>query len=460
MKHIIKWLLCFIALLSSILANAQQREYYVKAIQAYQQAMNNTKCESRKIYFQKKIYYLNSILKALGDNSNLPTGPDPGDNVPACPEDAGGSSGTGNGNGSPSGTSGSLGNNDMSYLDPLMKALYGNNINYNDWANNTKMIQLLNSLLQQIYQQNGGKLPNMDDLVKQLSNIDLTKLSGLNSSQSKVGNNVNSGIKYIIRYKDGSYGIPQDGDVITNPKPNIDYAKRQQEEDAATNIAMQGWINSYQEGLKQTMLMNSLSKQLQNNQTTSSQNRLTLQQKKAITNTNTQQTNRKSNLQNSTTANSQATSIIPASTDAIETMLQQALAKNNNPSITTITGDNTATYYMYLSACIIVPADDYYPSGARASKSLTFMSVPISYTEDFGDIKQKLTDEFKTKIQQQLPDRPKDSYILDYNLYDGPSESNIIKTLQKCNTQIQKHKQQINDGWHGNNKRFSIIQLQ
>jgi hypothetical protein len=125
---------------------------------------------------------------------------------------------------------------------------------------------------------------------KTIVNKSITVLQG-NNNQSGTGNNGNIS---TIPYKNGGYGIPQDGDVInnpkpqaysntnstnippqltpkngkttygisqegdviTNPKPQINYSQKQKEEDKATAERMKAWQNSYQQNQDQLNAIN------------------------------------------------------------------------------------------------------------------------------------------------------------------------------------------------------------
>lgn len=55
-----------------------------------------------------------------------------------------------------------------------------------------------------------------------------------------------------------TYGISQQEDVINNPKPKVDYAQKQIEQDNATDNAMKAWQNSYKDNQNQINKINSI----------------------------------------------------------------------------------------------------------------------------------------------------------------------------------------------------------
>ncbi|MBX2920961.1 MAG: hypothetical protein KF746_02125 [Chitinophagaceae bacterium] len=148
-------------------------------------------------------------------------------------------------------------------------------------------------------------------------------------------------------------------------------------------------------------------------------------------------------------------------TDAIEETLQKELTKNNSSAINATKQIKLDTNYMYFSASFIVPGDDFYPSGARTQKRLIFISNPISYSGDFEEVKQKLTETFESKLKQEMSDfKSNNSYQLYCNTHNGSLSNDLLKSFSECEVAIQKQKKSISDGWRGDSKRFKIIQLQ
>ena len=145
--------------------------------------------------------------------------------------------------------------------------------------------------------------------------------------------------------------------------------------------------------------------------------------------------------------------------DAIEATLNKELQKATNNNIQSQSSAKDNTYYAYLSVSFNVPAEDYYPSGIRATKRLIFISEPISCTGNADNIKEKVS-QFISKVYTQYPDSSAIGFSdIDCTVHNGQSSDDWMETLDECKLEIEKLKKRISDGWGGDHKRFEIVEI-
>jgi hypothetical protein len=136
----------------------------------------------------------------------------------------------------------------------------------------------------------------------------------------------------------------------------------------------------------------------------------------------------------------------------IHTMkMQNDQRKNNN-----ITNKSPGGSYMYFTATVIVPSDDFFPSGARATKSRTFISNPIPFFGAFqGNDNIKERKEFLSAINKVIPDvEISDSQI------QATGFTEVNGNYEACQNAIKRTKESIINGWGGDSKRFQITNVE
>jgi len=122
-------------------------------------------------------------------------------------------------------------------------------------------------------------------------------------------------------------------------------------------------------------------------------------------------------------------------------------AKNNNESL--------HSNYMYFLGEAIVPGDDFYPSGVRATKRLLFISDPIAYSGAFqgnDDIQERRA--FEAAVQNISPE-----FRINGVNFSAYGFNALSSNLNACQNAIEEKKQSIRAGWGGDSKRFEIIDI-